>query len=583
MAWRVAVGLGLCGLASCGTDTSDPPGASGGAGAMQAGSGGEDDSAGGRGEDPAGGSSGVAGDKGGEPGSGGEAGEPAVVEDAPEIPEVDETELPEPSAQAGFIELEPVSYSVPFESPTERRSERTRLFYSFLPADEAAKSKPVFVFFNGGPGASSTLLLSFGTARYTLDADDLSAPLEPNAHSFTALGSLLYIDARQAGFSYGLTEQPEVEAERAKEFSPESFNAAADAADFVRATIRVLEKQPALRNNPVVLVAESYGGTRAATMLDLLLDPHLEGSFYVEPTFAAELDAHYQHVFSGVAPERIGRAARARQFGWQVLIQPLLAGSLQYSQMEALRPAALERMADAQGVSPEELSERCDYDVSKPLAWCEEIGEATRAAVTSEAGFELLTGVAPLLVPGLRASERSGAFRLIDPAGGDADPSDWVSQLGALPAWDRYFSSSVAEPVASGFSKALHSPNYVVPFLRAARNVSTLITNAQLDKVILSESIVPALNDVVPLFVNEPWFTGAEYMDSDAGPSTRVRLSYAAFPDLGPAAERIVYMPHFEHSGHFVAAAEPAKLLAEVSNFLAETGPSAHRRRAGVP
>jgi hypothetical protein len=524
----------------------------------------------------------------GEAGAGGEAGEPAASEDVPEIPEVDETELPEPIAEAGFIELEPVSYSAPFEAATERRSERTRLFYSFIPADEAAKSKPVFVFFNGGPGATSMSLLSFGTAPYTLDPDDLSAPLKPNAHSFTGLGSLLYIDSRQAGFSYGLTEQSEVEAERAREFSPGSFNGVVDAADFVRATIRVLEKLPAIRNNPVVIVAESYGGTRAATMLDLLLDPHLGGSPYVEPTLAAELDAHYLGVFSGVAPERISRAARARQFGWQVLIQPLVAGSLQYSQMAALRPAALKRLADAQGLTPEQLTERCDYDVSKPLAWCDEIDEATQAVVTSEAGFELLTGVSPLLVPGLRASDRSGAFRLIDPTSRPPDPSDWVSQLGALPAWDRYFSSSVAEDVFTGFSRAFNSPIYVVSFLRAARNVSTLITNARRDEVILSDSIVPALNDVVPLFANEPWFIGAEYVDSDAGPSTRIRLSYAAFPDLGPAAERIVYMPQFEHSGHFVAAAEPAKLFAEVSNFLAETGPSAHlsrrdSRRAGVP
>jgi hypothetical protein len=98
MAWRLAVALGLCGLASCGTEASDPPRAAG-----------------------------VAADEGGEPGSGGEADEPAVVEDTPEIPEVDETELPEPSAQAGFIELESVSYVAPFESPPERRSEQTQL------------------------------------------------------------------------------------------------------------------------------------------------------------------------------------------------------------------------------------------------------------------------------------------------------------------------------------------------------------------------------------------------------------------------------------------------------------------------
>jgi hypothetical protein len=161
---------------------------------------------------------------------------------------------------------------------------------------------------------------------------------------------------------------------------------------------------------------------------------------------------------------------------------------------------------------------------------------------------------------------------VIDPVHAAADPSDWVVRLGALPAWDRYFGFDVAEPTISGFSSAFGSPSPVVPFLRAARNVNTLITNARRDNVILSDSIVPALNDAVRLFANEPWFTGAEYVDDGADPATRFRLSFGAYPDLGPAAERIVYMPRFERSGHFVAAAEPAKLFAEVSSFLTETG-----------
>lgn len=61
-------------------------------------------------------------------------------------------------------------------------------------------------------------------------------------------------------------------------------------------------------------------------------------------------------------------------------------------------------------------------------------------------------------------------------------------------------------------------------------------------------------------------------MDDAASPSTRVRVSYEASPQLGPATERILYMPRFEDSGHFVAATEPAKLFAEVSQFLSETG-----------
>jgi hypothetical protein len=146
----------------------------------------------------------------------------------------------------------------------------------------------------------------------------------------------------------------------------------------------------------------------------------------------------------------------------------------------------------------------------------------------------------------------------------------------------------VAESVHSGFRKTFSTPYYVLSFLRAARNVNTLITNARRDSVILSDSIVPALNDVVPRLSGSPFFTGAEYVPSGTSPSTRIRLSYSAHPALGPAAERTVYMPQFEHSGHFVAATEPAKLFAEVSEFLTETELSTHRshpasRRAAGP
>lgn len=486
-----------------------------------------------------------------------------------ELPRGDESDLPEPVAAAGFIELEPANYVAPFEPTRELRSERTRLFYSFTPAEEGAKDKPLFVFFNGGPGAASTTLLSFGTAPYTLDPDDLNAPLRPNAYRFTRLGNLLYIDARQAGFSYGQAGQPQVAAERAKENALGSFNAAADGADFVRVLLRVLQKLPAVRNNPVVIVGESYGGTRAAVMLDLLLSTNTTDVPYIEPTLASELDAHFRSVFRGVDPERITRAVRARQFGWQVLIQPLVVGSAQFTETKGSVDATLNRIAESEGIGPEQVKrERCPFDAAQKTSWYDDVEAAIRTTITSPAGFRQLTGVAPELVTGLRSSERLGAFRIQDSA--TPNPAAWVLQLGDLPAWDGYYNAFVPWP-HEGAKTVFQTPVYAIPFVRAARHVETMITNAARDLVVNSESIVPALN-ALAWAGKEPAFKGAEYLHTEPGSAKRIKLIYGAEQDLGPATERHIYLPSFEHSGHFVTAAQPAEFFAEVSKFLAETG-----------
>ncbi len=463
------------------------------------------------------------GTRGGHGGNGGSASQ-AGDGGAEEIPEVDESALPEPSAEAGFVEIEPTSYEAVLELAGTLSSERTRLFYSFIPADENAKQKPLFVFFNGGPGSTSMFLFSCGTGRYSIEPDDLAALPKPNSHSFTRLGNLLYIDSRHAGFSYGVSEHPAIDAERAGAFELGSFNAAVDGADFVRVLLRVLAKIPAIRNNPVVIVGESYGGTRASVMLDILLDPASDEVSYRDTSLVALLEEHYAAVFPGIARERITRAARARQFGWQVLIQPLVVGSAQYDAQRELWPEALDRLTRELGISAAEIeSERCGHDASRPRAWCEDLDAAVGRTVTTPATFEQLAGVAPELVPGLRAAERGGAFRFRSPAGDGVDPSEMTSLLGTLPAWDRYFNPIVGEPISHGFERVFHSPSYVVPFLRAARTVNTMITNGLLDGAIVSESIVPALNAIVPLFVGERWFTGAAYADPEADPPTQIR------------------------------------------------------------
>jgi hypothetical protein len=232
----------------------------------------------GAGGDPGQGGKGV-GDAGvaGEP-EGGQGGSPDDDEPTP-IPVLDESTLPLPSARAGFVDLPPVAYTLGTDA---RRSTATRIFFNLLPADDGAKEKPLFVVFNGGPGASTALLRSFGTGHRTLDGVAFADPSRENPTSFTALGNVLYIDSRQAGYSYGLADDPTSETERASGLDDQSFNEFADAADFVRTLLGVFALEPALENNPVVIVGESYAGVRSPLMLLALLhsDWMRDGSWY---------------------------------------------------------------------------------------------------------------------------------------------------------------------------------------------------------------------------------------------------------------------------------------------------------------
>ncbi len=97
--------------------------------------------------------------------------------------------------EAGFIEIEPVGMS----------EWTQRLWYVFQAADQDAESKPLVVFFNGGPGSTTEILLGFNTAKRTVDqARTNGAAVAVNPASWSRFANLLYLDAPNTGFSYAL-------------------------------------------------------------------------------------------------------------------------------------------------------------------------------------------------------------------------------------------------------------------------------------------------------------------------------------------------------------------------------------------
>ena len=239
---------------------------------------------------------------------------------------------PTVTAEAGFTEIEELSYQL---AQIPYISSRARIFYSYHPARENSGSKPLFVLVNGGPGAATTDgLLSLNTAP--MSSDPLryeSDPVFPNPYSWSEMGNLLYIDAPLTGYAYNFL--PEGISTPEDEFSLKNCNPFVDAGQILRVVLRFLENHPVIRKNPVILVGESYGGTRTTVMLNMMLfygnysPESQEDNIYQDETLVQEIQAHLDAVF----PEKRGQTHRpeevAHQFGRHIMIEPQLTGKYQ--------------------------------------------------------------------------------------------------------------------------------------------------------------------------------------------------------------------------------------------------------------
>lgn len=238
---------------------------------------------------------------------------------------------------AGYYTIDPVTYS--FQSKSLGKKSFTtatnHIFYSFHQADHEWESKPLFVMLNGGPGAGTvTNLFSMNTAPYTLDRQRQpqgSPGYSVNQYSWTELGNVLYLDAPATGFSY-LTDPgtDNIETRLRMFFLNGNFNPYVDAAQMVRVVLKFLGDHREIKANQVILVGESYGGTRVSTMLNLLLfHPHYRdgGKLYRDSALVEEIEEHFQDIYgkdAELTPEAV-----ARQFSRQILIQPELSGVYQ--------------------------------------------------------------------------------------------------------------------------------------------------------------------------------------------------------------------------------------------------------------
>ncbi|MET3472325.1 carboxypeptidase C (cathepsin A) [Novosphingobium sp. 1529] len=209
---------------------------------------------------------------------------------------------------------------------------------AYLRSGTADAMRPVIFAFNGGPGASSSPLHIDAMGPRRRDG----AGLVDNAETPLDRADLVFVDPVGTGFSRPLTPGG----------GASFWSVAGDA----RAMAQVITGWLAAHGRagaPVIVVGESYGGTRAAAMLPLLKGVNLAGLVLLSPALAigpqgdSELvealpamavaaAAHGKGALAGLPPAQV--EARAAAFAAGPYARALLAGS-------ALAPAEEARVA----------------------------------------------------------------------------------------------------------------------------------------------------------------------------------------------------------------------------------------------
>lgn len=424
---------------------------------------------------------------------------------------------------------------------------RARLFVNLWPADDAPEDKPILVAFNG---FATDIVHSFGTSPVTVDE---AGAIVPNPHSLTRFANILYVDPRQAGFSYDVVDSVPGALDAAgaptfEECSRRVFNEYVDAADVLFATMRFLRDRPALRG-PVVWFGESYAGARIQWML-----AYLRGRWdlapYADPTLAAEIAA---------------KDDAARFVGDQVLLQPWLLGGAHATAISNAceDPEVIAAVAASVGATCgvnacgcANVHGRSPYNFALTKVEQERrVHDAVKAHL-DPAGFEALHGVPLANVAGLAAADRAKGFKCNVADASMAKEGELVAALGPLPEAQFYYLPY--NPLQPGKELDLAPADWSsvdllgAAFVDNARVSRVLVTDGALDLVVPARALAPGLRAIIgdQAVVDEP--TGDVTITTADGPRT---ITIRPYPDTGHMITMFAAGPFADDTRAFVAAA----------------------------
>ena len=415
--------------------------------------------------------------------------------------------------EAGFLSIPGGQYKGEGTDHTikDRTSPNHRIWYSFWPSLRAPETVPLAVFFNDGPGAATSCnLFSFNTGPWTLDPDVVgSSEYAANPDTWQQFANLLYIDAPATGFSYPSNSDP-----NQRDVGTDMDQ---DAGIFLRVIVQFLLRHPTLLTNPIILVGESYGGTRATLMLDHLYDyAKLDDSdsLYQDERLLNDLEAYFQRAFSTTAPFPANLSVK---FTHQVLIEPVVVGDLQDDLNFFDNPAfkGTDKASNPVGCDPKcrffssTKPQTCDeFNCDKPVNWSKRQMWKAAVSLTHPNTMKVVLGVDPTTIRWMHASERTlahGRGMCAQPDDLNCPPTDQMGDTFGRPLepGDSYYvplNSAVRNVYGENQpnkAKKWYDKGAGKPIGMAfwPKPITTFITVAKYDTVVYSPSIAKALND----------------------------------------------------------------------------------------
>jgi len=539
-------------------------------------------------------------------------------------------------SQAGFIEIEPIDFSLHYSKaskPYNDTSSTARVLYTFQPATQNPDSKPLFVFLNGGPGcATTTNLFSMNTAPFTLDRERTQGhAYATNPFNWSVMGNLLYIDAPNTGFSYNVASGAADPHIRLLEFNSNNFNPFIDSANVVRVLLRFLNAHPSMRSHQVVLVGESYSGTRVSTMLNLLLFYTSYGTgekIYQDTALAAEISDHLAKVFpaqahAGTVPPFI----IARQFGRQILIQPEISGPYQ-AQADGddfEKPnSIIDQIASETGTSYTRcnqlgcnketnallfvylVAERDPYNLKMPAKWTDELEAFAMQGLLNVDTLSRLFNFDVRTIRMFYNTERYDGYRYItdkdelnnswtvgagalsqkiqmlrrsqerlDQLLGGSSGNSMEKIFGPLPEYDDYLSGTNQAVFHSFMSNDAVLLKYPVSPDESPLFGQFFLENATLVKTFLTDAqndlmiYSPGISEALKNYTSIVRSVSVK-RGSRLQPLGSFRINYVpkALAETVTPSYVDLYYPYYPDSGHSVSSAQPDKLLRDIKKWL---------------
>ncbi len=441
---------------------------------------------------------------------------------------------------AGFIDVPARTVTLAGQSVTIGAT--ARLFYNEWPALQNAVTAPIVFLSNG---FTAETVRAFGTGPMTVD---VGGAVVSNPTPLTALANLVYLEPRQAGYSYDVVDGRAPD--RSLDCTADIFNEYVDAADYLLGALAFLNAHPSLQG-PVFWLGESYAGVRVTWLI-----AYLRGRFdlanYSDPTLSAA-------IAKAVTTRPLAALAKG-----QILLEAWLAGGAHTAAIDAACVDPEETAAVAESVPAgcgdagacacADAAGRSPYDFETTLAQqTAREDDASNAHILPDRAAALL-GVPLSSIAGLSESERAAGFKCSQPNAADPneslpDETPLFDALGTLLAgqyWYLNFSPLQPDTDTATWTRDWETqPFEGTAFIDNLHDVPAFVTDGALDLVVPFRALAPALTAIV----------GADRIDSDGGALT------VAYPD----GQRAPAVGHYPQAGHMITMLAPAALEADLA------------------